>query len=170
MKLRRIVIIAILISIASIVGYLESLIPFSLVPGVKLGLANIIILFSIYHYKWYEALIITLFRILLVSLVLGTFLNVSFFMSLSGGLLSFTIMVLLKNIKKLSVIFISITGALLHGLGQVAVAMIVMGAMEVLYYLPFIMLLSIPTGVIVGVVVSRLNKHNFMERIEKDIE
>ena len=63
MKVRRIVIISLLIAIASILGYVESLIPISLVPGVKLGLANIIILYAIYHFKWYEALIITLFRI-----------------------------------------------------------------------------------------------------------
>lgn len=169
MRIRRIVIIAILVSIASIVGYLESLIPFSLVPGVKLGLANIIILFCVYHYKWYESLIVTVLRILLVSLVLGSFLNISFFMSLSGGLLSYLVMVVLKNIKKLSTIFISICGALMHGIGQIGVALIVMGT-SIIYYLPFIMLLSIPTGVLVGAVVSRLNKHNFMDKIDKDAE
>ena len=172
MKVRRIVIISLLIAIASILGYVESLIPISLVPGVKLGLANIIILYAIYHFKWYEALIITLFRIVLVSLVLGSFLNIGFFMSLSGGLLSFLVMILLKQIKKLSLVFISITGALIHGIGQVLVATFVMNASEVVYYLPFIMLLSIPTGVIVGVIVARLNKYDFMKETkdEQDVQ
>lgn len=166
MKLRRIVFISLLIAIASILGYVESLIPITLVPGVKLGLANIVILFSIYHFKWYEALIITLIRMVLVSLVLGSFLNVGFFMSLSGGLLSYLLMVLLKNIKNISILFVSISGALVHGLGQISVAIIVMGASQVIYYLPLIMLLSIPTGVIVGVLVRELNKHIKLEKEE----
>lgn len=168
MNSRRIVLIAILISIASILGYLESLIPISLVPGVKLGLANIVILFAIYNFKWYEALIISLVRIILVSLVLGSFLSYTFFMSLAGGLFSLVVMLILKKIGAFSIIFISVFGALTHGIGQVVVAMIVISSKEVIYYLPLIMILSIPTGVIIGALVSKINKNKYIINMMKE--
>lgn len=168
MNSRRIVLIAILISIASILGYLESLIPISLVPGVKLGLANIVILFAIYNFKWYEALIISLFRIILVSLVLGSFLSYTFFMSLAGGLFSLVVMLILKKIGAFSIIFISVFGALTHGIGQVVVAMIVISSKEVIYYLPLIMILSIPTGLVVGALVSKINKNKYIINMMKE--
>ena len=167
-KIRRIAFIAVLVSIASILGYLENLIPITLVPGVKLGLANIVILFSIYHFKWYEALIISLLRIVLVSLVLGSILSYTFFMSLSGGIISFVFMLILKKLNIFSIIFISIIGALTHGIGQIIIAMIVLSSKEVIYYLPFIMLLSIPTGLIVGWLVSRINKNTYIVNLMKE--
>ena len=143
MKLKKMVLISLLVAVASILGYVESLFPSFFIPGVKLGLANIVILFSLYHYKWYEAFLISILRIVLVSLVLGSFMNISFYMSISGGILSFILMLAISRFKVLSEVFVSVVGSLFHGLGQIAVAIIVMGSNEALYYLPFIMLLSI---------------------------
>ena len=158
-KTRKIVLLSILLSLAVILGYVESLIPSIGIPGVKIGLANIIILICVLNFRWYEALVVLLLRIILVSLILGTFLNVGFFMSLSGGLLSFMVMIILAKIKiKFSIIFISISGAIAHSIGQIIVAILASNMVEVVYYLPFILLLSIPTGIITGIIASRINK------------
>lgn len=161
-KTRKLVILSLFLASSVILGYVESILPSFLIPGVKLGLANIVVLLCILNYKWYEALFVSLSRILIVSFILGTFLNVTFFMSLCGGILSFISMYLLSRIKKLSPVFISISGAISHAIGQIGVAVIVMGTSLVLYYLPFILLLSIPTGILVGVVCDTINKTNLI--------
>ena len=90
-NLKRLMIIAMLLAAAIVINYLESFIPI-FIPGVRLGLANAIILIMLYEFKWYEALAVDILRILLVSLIRGTFLSPTFFMALSGGMLSFLIM------------------------------------------------------------------------------
>lgn len=170
MNTRKLVILSLFLASSVVLGYIESILPSFLIPGVKLGLANIIVLLCILNYKWYEALFISLSRILIVSFILGTFLNVTFFMSLTGGLLSFIVMLLLSRIKKLSPVFISISGAISHCIGQIVIAIIVMGTSLVLYYLPFILLLSIPTGILVGVAADTINKTNLIngKQIEEE--
>ena len=97
-KLKRLMIIAMMLAMAIIVNYMESFIPV-FIPGVRLGLANVIILLMIYEFKFYEALIVNLLRIFIVSLLRGTFLSPVFFMSLSGGMLSLIVMFLFSKIK-----------------------------------------------------------------------
>ncbi len=140
-----------LLAMAIVLNILESFIHFG-IPGVKLGLANIIILIMLYEFKSYEALAVDVLRILLVGLLRGNFLSPTFIMSLSGGLLSFLIMYLFSRIKVFSPIGVSVLGAVSHATGQVIAAILMLGTQAVVYYLPFIGILSIGTGIISGII------------------
>ena len=138
---------------AIVIGILESLIPSIGIPGVKLGLSNIVILIVLYELGIWEAAFVSLVRVLIVSLVRGTFLSMGFVMSLSGAVLSLGIMVLfVLLIKKFSIIGVSVIGALFHVFGQIAVAMIYLSTAYILFYLPVIAISAIITGVLVGIV------------------
>ncbi|MDE6407176.1 MAG: Gx transporter family protein [Anaeroplasmataceae bacterium] len=150
-KTKRLCIIAMLLAMAIVLNILESFIHIG-IPGVKLGLANIIILIMLYEFKSYEALAVDVLRILLVGLLRGNFLSPTFMMSLSGGMVSFLIMYLFSRIKVFSPIGVSVLGAVSHATGQVMVAIIILGTKAVVYYLPFIGLLSIGTGIISGII------------------
>ncbi len=151
-NVHKMTVLAILTAGAIVIGILESLIPSIGIPGVKLGLSNIVILVVLYELGIWEALLVSLSRVLIVSLVRGTFLSMGFVMSLSGALLSLGMMILFfLLIRKFSIIGISVIGALFHVFGQIAVAMIYLSTTYVLYYLPIIALSAIITGVIVGV-------------------
>ena len=165
-KILRYVTLSLLLAIAIVLNYLESFIPSIGIPGVKLGLANIVILICLYKYKVYEALMVDLLRILLANLLKGTFLSIAFYMSLSGAMLSFLVMFLFRYIKTLKPLVISVIGAIFHAIGQIVVALIIMQTSGILLYLPFIMLASIITGVLNGIVCERIIATNIFENIE----
>jgi heptaprenyl diphosphate synthase len=150
-NLKRLTIVAMLLAMAIVLNYLESFIPI-FVPGVRLGLANVIILIMLYEFKFYEALIVDLLRILLVSLIRGTFLSPIFFMALVGGMLSYLIMLIFTRFKIFSPIGVSVLGSLFHAVGQILVAILLMSTVKIVYYLPFIALLSVVTGIISGLI------------------
>ena len=166
-NLKRLMIIAMLLAAAIVINYLESFIPI-FIPGVRLGLANAIILIMLYEFKWYEALAVDILRILLVSLIRGTFLSPTFFMALSGGMLSFLIMLLFSRIKFFSKIGVSVLGSLFHAAGQIFVAMILLESVDLVYYLPFIAILSIGTGILSGVVASLYLKRSITKQFVSD--
>lgn len=165
-KILRYVTLSLLLTIAIVLNYLESFIPSIGIPGVKLGLANIVILICLYKYKVYEALMVDLLRVLLANLLKGTFLSIAFYMSLSGAMLSFLVMFLFRYIKTLKPLVISVIGAIFHAIGQIIVALIIMQTSGILLYLPFIMLASIITGVLNGIVCERIIATNIFENIE----
>ena len=165
-KILRYVTLSLLLAIAIVLNYLESFIPSIGIPGVKLGLANIVILICLYKYKVYETLMVDLLRVLLASLLKGTFLSIAFYMSLSGAMLSFLVMFLFRYIKTLKPLVISVIGAIFHAIGQIVVALIIMQTSGILLYLPFIMLASIITGVLNGIVCERIIATNIFENIE----
>lgn len=151
-NVHKMTLLAILIAGAIVIGVLESFIPSIGIPGVKLGLSNIVILIVLYELGIWEAALVSLSRVLIVSLIRGTFLSMGFVMSLSGAVLSLGIMILFYLvIRKFSVIGVSVVGALFHVFGQIAVAMLYLSTAYILYYLPVIALSAIITGVIVGV-------------------
>ena len=157
-----------LLALAIGLNFLESFIPSIGIPGVKLGLANIVILICLYKYRVYEALLIDLLRVFLASLLKGTFLSFAFYMSLSGAMLSFIVMFALMHIKKLTILVISVIGAIFHIVGQVIVAVVIMQTSGILFYLPFIMLASIVTGILNGLVSERIIKIKFFENFNED--
>lgn len=161
--LLRLSIIAMLLAVAIVLSYLESFIPIW-IPGVKLGLANVIILIMLYEFKFYEAGIVDILRILVVALIRGTFMSPTFFMSLSGGILSYFVMLLFSRIKVFSIIGVSVLGSISHGVGQIAVAIIIMGTQAVAYYLPFILLLSLGTGILSGFIAKSYLKRSITKR------
>ena len=153
MNVRKIALLGILTAATIIIAVIESFIPSIGIPGVKLGLANIMILVILYELGIVDAIIVNLLRVVAVGLIRGTILSYGFLMSLSGALLSLGIMILFYVlIKKFSIVGVSVIGSIFHILGQVLIAMIFLETVYVLYYLPIIAISAVITGVFVGVV------------------
>ena len=153
MKVQKMALLGVLTAAAIVIAILESFIPSVGIPGVKLGLANIVILIILYELGIWEAIVVNLLRVLVVSLVRGTFLSMGFLMSLTGAALSLGIMILFYLlIKQFSIIGVSVIGSLFHVTGQVIIAMIFLGSAYIFLYLPVIALSAIITGVFVGIV------------------
>ncbi len=153
MKVQKMALLGVLTAAAIVIAILESFIPSVGIPGVKMGLANIVILIILYELGIWEAIVVNLLRVLVVSLVRGTFLSMGFLMSLTGCVLSLGIMILFYLlIKKFSIIGVSVIGSLFHVTGQILIAMIFLGSAYIFLYLPVIALSAIITGVFVGIV------------------
>lgn len=138
------------LALALICSYVESLIPFYFgVPGVKLGLTNIVVVLLLYTIGAKEAFGISLMRILLAGFLFGNPFSILY--SLSGGILSFLVMYLLKKTEKLKVITVSVAGGLMHNMGQLLVAALVVENYHVLYYLPVLLIAGFVTGFLIGI-------------------
>lgn len=147
---KKITYLSLFTAIAIILGYIESLIPFSFsIPGSKIGLANIINIIILYYYSLKETLIVSLLRCLIIAI---TFTNLYMFLySISGAILSILIMYLLKQTKSFSILIISITGAVSHNLGQLIIAIIFFGS-NIIYYLPYLIIIACITGTLMGLI------------------
>ena len=134
MKTRDITVISILTAMAVVISIIESYFTFFLeiIPGLKLGLANIVILFALYKYGFKKALLISLIRVVVVSL-LRTGFGINFLFSLSGALLSIVVMSLFKK-TKLSIIGVSVLGSTFHSIGQVLMGILVLDNYNVMYF------------------------------------
>ena len=156
MKTKDITLIGILTSISVVISIIESYFNFfgSIIPGLKLGLANIVVIFALYKYNFKTAIGISLVRVFVTSLVRTGF-GLNFFFSLVGALFSILIMWLFKK-TKLSVIGVSVLGSLFHSVGQVLVGIVLLDNYSVIYYLPYLLLFSIPTGIFIGIIAKRL--------------
>jgi heptaprenyl diphosphate synthase len=154
---RQLALCAVLTALALGLSTLENLIPISLLvplPGVKLGLANIVTMFALYQLGAGPALVILAARCFLGSLFAG---NVSALLfSAMGGLLAMVVMILLKRASRLSVYGVSIGGAAAHNVGQIGAAILTLGNTMVVGYLPFLLGVSLLTGALTGFVVSLL--------------
>ena len=150
MKVRDITHVATLTAVSIILGIIESYIPSIGIPGVKLGLANIAIVITLYGYGWYYALIVNILRVFIVSLIRGTIFQMGFFMSLTGAILSLFIMICKLFLKKLHIVSVSVLGSIFHVGGQIIIAIIFTSTPGIIYYFPFLLLTSIITGIIVG--------------------
>ena len=155
MKTKKVTIMAMCIALAMILSYLESLIPSPGIPGVKLGLANLAVIFALYKLGGKEAAGISLLRVLLVSLLFGHV--ASFLYSAAGAVLSLAGMVLLRRLPSLSTVAVSVLGGVLHNVGQILMAWALMGS-NVVYYLPVLILSGTVAGVVIGVVSALLVK------------
>ena len=137
-------------AVAMILSFVESQIPaFVAVPGVKIGLANIAVVFALYRLGWKEAVEISLIRVVLVSMLFGSI--ASLFYSLAGAVLSLTGMGLLKKTGKFTEIMISVTGGILHNIGQIGMACLILETAALRYYLPFLLISGIIAGIVVGI-------------------
>lgn len=156
MKTRDITKIAILTSICVVISILESLFTFigDIVPGLKLGLANIVIIFALYEYDFKTAFLVSIIRVLIVAL-LRTGFGINFFFSLSGAVFSIIFMYIFKK-TRLSIIGVSIIGSVFHSIGQVLVGMLLLDNYNVIYYLPYLLLFSIPTGIVIGIISKKM--------------
>lgn len=137
-------------ALALALAYIEAILPpvVNAVPGIKMGLPNIIIVFVLYRCNWAKAAAVSLVRVLLMLLLFG---NVTaFFYSLAGAVLSLTAMALLKRWDALSVVGVSVTGAVLHNVGQILMAMLLLGTAELGYYLIVLAVTGTIAGVFIG--------------------
>lgn len=137
-------------SLALVLAYLEAIIPpvFPAVPGIKMGLPNIVLIFVLYRYGGGKALIVSMLRIVLVSMLFGN--GMAFLYSLAGGLLSMGIMVLLKRTKLLSTVGVSVTGGVAHNVGQVLTAMVLLETSQLIYYLVILTVTGTIAGILIG--------------------
>ena len=150
---RKIALVGILTAATIVVGILESFIPSVGIPGVKLGLANIMILITLYELGILEAVFVNISRVFLVSLFRGNIFSMGFWMSFAGAFLSLAVMILFYLlIKKFSIIGVSVIGAVFHIIGQILVAILFLSTPLIIYYLPIIAISAVITGVLVGIV------------------
>lgn len=147
---RKIAYLGICTTIALVLAYVESLIPpiFSAVPGIKMGLPNVVIVFVLYKFKARDAIIVSLLRIGIVTLLFGNVMTLAY--SVSGAVLSLAGMILLKKLDFLSIIGVSVVGAILHNAGQIIMAMILLSTAEIGYYLIVLAITGAISGVLVG--------------------
>lgn len=152
---RKVTYAAILVALAMTFSYIEVLIPINVgLPGMKLGLANLVVLIGFYILKPQEVFFISLVRILLMGCLFGNGLSLMY--SLSGGILSYLIMLLLKNIKGFSIVGISIAGGVSHNVGQILAAILIIQNNKIIYYLPPLMIAGIITGALIGFLAKRI--------------
>ena len=157
MKTKNIALGAVLTALALGLSVMENLFPVTAaipLPGVKLGLANIVTLFALYELGAVPALCILIARCLLGSLFAGNFSALLF--SLMGGIAAMLVMIALKSFRRLSIFGVSIGGAAAHNIGQIGAAIITLGDTAVLSYLPVLLGVSLVTGTITGLVAALL--------------
>ena len=137
-------------AIAMVFAWVESQLPplVAAVPGIKLGLPNIAIVFILYRYGWKEAAAVSFVRIVAVSLLFGNPIMIAY--SLAGGFLSLLGMTLLKKTDLLSVTGVSVAGGVLHNVGQILMAMLIMSTAELGYYLIILAVTGTVSGIFVG--------------------
>lgn len=148
--------LGVLTAAALLLSYVESL--FVLVPGIpgiKLGLANLAVVLCLYRYGWKEAACLNLVRILLSSLLFGSFFTMAY--SLAGAALSFGMMLLGKRSGRFSVVGVSVLGGVFHNLGQLLIAMALLGTSWAGWYVPWLLLAGCVTGIFIGVCARAVN-------------
>lgn len=164
-NINKIVRLSILTTIALTIFMIElNIPPLVPIPGVKLGLANIITLIVLYLYGIREASTVLIIRILLGSMFSGQV--VSLLYSLSGGLMCLLVMILLmKIVGKEGIWFVSVGGAIAHNIGQIIIAMILFQTTSVLYYLPVLILSGVITGVFTGLLSKYMITNKVINRL-----
>lgn len=147
---KKLTALAITISLALILSFIESRIPaFVAIPGVKVGLANIAVIFTLYKIGVKEAIAVSILRVILVSFLFGT--PVSLIYSITGAVFSLTVMVILKRLTHLTEIAVSVSGGVMHNVGQITAASFMLSTNVVTYYLPFLLVSGTIAGVAIGI-------------------
>lgn len=153
----KVAVFGVFTSLALILSYVELLIPINFgIPGMKLGLANLLVVILLYKGCPRDALLLSVIRILLSGLIFGNMFSI--FYSLGGGLLSLAVMVFLKKTGQFTVAGISIGGGASHNVGQLLVAMFVVQTYQVGYYLPVLLIAGVITGVVIGILSAEVLK------------
>jgi len=158
MEIKKFTRLSILLSLSVALNVIEASIPLlnGFIPGLKIGLANIVTLFVIYKFNFKDALYLGILRVLLVGMLRTGIFSTTFFFSLSGVVLSVIFMTLGKKYINLSIIGVSILGSIGHCIGQVITAIIILQNNAMFYYLPWLLIFSIPTGILVGLIGKQL--------------
>lgn len=149
MTARRVALCGMMVALAFILSYVEHLIPFNFgIPGIKLGLANLVVVLALYTLSLKDAFVIAVIRIILAGLTFGGLFSMLY--SMAGGLLSFVLMAFLFRKNFLGTIGVSICGGIAHNAGQLLVAMCVLETSNVWYYFPVLLISGAVTGTLIG--------------------
>ena len=142
--------LGVFLALALICSYVESLIPFYFgIPGVKLGLANIVVVLMLYYTGAKEAFLVSMLRVLLAGFLFGNLFSILY--SFAGAAFSFACMYLLKKTGKLHIFSISAAGGAAHNLGQILVAALIVENLNLFYYFPVLLLAGLLTGILIGI-------------------
>ncbi len=157
----RVAFCAVLTTLSMLLSYIDSMIPvLPQIPGIKIGLANIVVLLALYMLNGRYSLMINIVRILLTGLLFTGVTGMMY--SLSGALLSFIVMYLLKRTGLFSIIGVSLAGGAAHNAGQLLIAILLVSNPRLLYYLPVLVISGILTGILTGglayILLNRLRK------------
>ena len=161
MKTKKVAFLSMCIALSMILSYFESLIPpLVAVPGVKIGLPNLVMVFMLYKIGWKETAIVSIIRVILVGILFGTPLSMIY--SLAGATLSLIGMILMKKTNLFAPVTVSVVGGILHNVGQIATACFVMDTAQIAYYLPVLLITGTVAGIIIGYVAALI-----LKRLEK---
>ncbi len=166
---KRLALLGISTALAMLLSYVEAILPpiATFAPGIKIGLANVVILFLLYQLSFGEAFLVSLVRVTLVSLLFG---NITVFLySMAGAVLSILAMYLLKKTNLFSTVGVSIAGGVFHNLGQILTAMWLLSTKEIGYYMIVLTVTGVVAGVLVGLLGGLVMRYvkkipNFHER------
>ena len=154
-KTKQMASFALLVAVSVVLSFVETLVP-SPAPGIKLGLANIGVMFALLAMGPIEAVALSLLRVFLVSLTFGNAFSLLY--SLSGAVLSLAGMLLLRKAGKFSPVGISVAGGVLHNVGQIAAAVVIAETPGLVFYLPLLLVSGVAAGVVVGAAAAVLAK------------
>lgn len=144
-------------AVAIIFGYVEFLFPFFAgIPGIKLGLANLAVLFILETYTWKEAAVVSAVRIVVIGFLFGNMFTIIY--SLAGAALSLFVMTLMKKSSGFSILGISVAGGVSHNIGQLMVAALIVENTSLLYYAPVLLISGVITGLLIGILTKEVTK------------
>ena len=152
-KIKKTAYLGVFSAVAIIFGYVESLFPLG-IPGVKLGLANLVIVFLLYLYGAKEVVAVSFVRILVIGFLFGNLFSIVY--SLAGAALSLTVMLLLKKTGKFKIVTVSAVGGVCHNIGQLAAAAALLGTRQVLWYAVALLPAGLLTGGLIGLLAGQL--------------
>ena len=164
MKTKKVAFLGLSIALSMILSFVESQIPALVaIPGIKVGLPNIAIVFLLYKFGWREAVIVNIVRVILSGMLFGN--PISIIYSLCGATLSLLGMIILKKTNWFSPVAVSVVGGVLHNVGQILIAIFVTETAQLLYYLPVLLFSGTVAGVVIGIIagllVQKLSKLKF---------
>ena len=149
-KTRKIALLGLFTALAMLLSYVEAISPvlITAVPGIKMGLPNVAVIFVLYRYGMWEAALVSVVRVIVVSVLFGN--PMTFIYSIVGAILSLAVMALLKKMNFLSCVGVSVAGGVFHNVGQILVAMLLLGAAEVGYYIIALAVSGTVSGILIG--------------------
>ena len=152
MDIKKSINFSMLLALSVVLSIFESFIPIinGTIPGLKLGLANIVIVFILYRYSFKDAIYLSILRVVLVGLIRTGF-GINFIFSLVGAILSILAMFIFKKLK-FSIITVSIMGSIFHIIGQILTTIVLLNTFNLIYYLPYLIIFSVITGFIIGTI------------------
>ncbi len=151
-KTKKITLLGLLSALAMVLSYIEMLLPpiVTAIPGIKVGLPNIVTVFLLYKFSFKDAFLVSLIRIITVSLLFGNIMTLSY--SLAGGIISILLMFLLKKTNLFSTVGVSIAGGVAHNVGQICVAIFITNTLQIGYYMIPLFISGTIAGAVIGLI------------------